>query len=518
MELGQGVLAIQCIERAVEIKPNWPEAHSDLGNAYISQGRRAEAIACYREAVNLDPAFAYGYYNLGNALFEEGRLDEAACHFERAAELKPDLAGAHYNLGMVLMNQGKLDQAGACYQRAIELDPSFFKAHNNLGIVLAEMRQPEEAIVCYRRALKLNPDFQEAHYNLGIVLSEQARFEESLVSYERAIDLDQGHVEAHFNRSQLLLLMGDFERGWPEYEWRWLRKHTDPLPLPQLLWDGSDLNGKTILVHAEQGLGDTFQFIRFLPVLQGMGAKVLFGCQRPMMRMLGSAQGIDVLIADPDQIPPFDVHAPLLSLPRIFRTSLNTIPGQAPYLFAEQSLVERWRERLSGVDRFRIGINWQGRRGRGPHIKRDIPRAMFERLAGVPGVRMVSLQKEGAGQESGVGGRGSAGAEVGTAHPTIIDLGDIDTVNGAFMDTAAIMMNLDLVITSDTSVAHLAGALGVPVWVALPFVPDWRWMLDRSDSPWYPTMRLFRQKRLGDWAGVFEEIEAALRHRVRDER
>jgi hypothetical protein len=269
--------------------------------------------------------------------------------------------------------------------------------------------------------------------------------------------------------------------------------------LSQPQWDGTPPGDKTILLDAEQGFGDTFQFIRYAKLLkkQYPAATVMLECQPVWTKVLAACPGIDQLVRGGDDPPRFDVHCPLLSLPGIFQTTTESVPAEVPYLFADPALVSYRRERLWPIKGFRIGANWRGRAGMRESRRRDIPLVLFDALTQLSHVRLISLQKEDGGQ-------------VGAAHAAIVDLGEIDTEHGPFMDTAAIMMNLDLVITSDTSIVHLAGALGVPVWVALQMVQDWHWLLDRSDSPWYPRMRLFRQKQLGDWAGVFEEIEAAL--------
>jgi hypothetical protein len=297
------------------------------------------------------------------------------------------------------------------------------------------------------------------------------------------------------------LLTGDFERGWAEYQWRWKAEQCQWRDFSQPLWDGRPLEGRTILLHAEQGLGDTIQFVRYAALVKQRGGGVVVECPTPLLSLLASCERIDRLMGRGDELPAFDLQAPLLSLPGIFHTSLDTIPADGPYLFADPGLVGRWRQELGGIAGFKIGIAWQGNPKNPDDRNRSIPLSDFEPLAGCSAVRLLSLQKEaGTEQLQKVAGR----------FP-VIDLGSrLDEAAGAFMDTAAVMMNLDLVVTSDTAIAHLAGALGVPVWVAISFVPDWRWLLDRSDSPWYPTMRLFRQTRLGDWAGVFEEIKAAL--------
>ena len=326
--------------------------------------------------------------------------------------------------------------------------------------------------------------------NLGLALYAQLKVDEAGECFRRALELKPGFAGAHGNLSHVMLLKGDFEQGWMEYEWRWESDQLLKREFREPRWMGEPLAGRTILLHAEQGLGDTFQFIRYAALLKGRGAKVIVECQRAMVKLLARCGAIDQVVATGDELPSFDVHSPLLSVPGIIGTTLENIPADVPYLFADPDLVDDWRERLKGLSGFRVGINWQGREGQGTFRLRDIPIECFAPIAQLPGVRLISLQK------------GEGRKELAGAGFPIFDPGeDVDTAHGGFMDTAAIMKNLDLVITSDTSVPHLAGALGVPVWLALPFVPDWRWLLDRSDSPWYPTMRLFRQRRPGDWAG-----------------
>jgi tetratricopeptide (TPR) repeat protein len=500
---GRGEWAAQCIGRALQLKPQWPEAHSNLGNAFKEQGKLSEAIDCYCEALRLNPDFGDAHFNLANVLFELSNIDAAISHYRRAADLRPEFAKVHYNLGLALASAGNLDAAAASYRRALTLQPTMAEAHNNLGIVLYEQARPDDAAAQYRQAIALKPNYAEPHFNLGIVWSEQGRTDEALKAHSRAIELKPDYADAHWNLSLLLLQLGDFQRGWAEHEWRWRRKEADRRHFQQPMWDGQPVSGKTILLHAEQGLGDTIQFVRFVSQIKDLGATILLEVQKPLIQLFATHPGIERLIARGDALPPFHVHAPLLSLPHILKTSLDTIPRETPYLFANAALVAQWREHLSSVAGFRIGINWRGRGGKGRFRLRDVPLECFAPLARVPGIRLISLQK-GEGRE-----------ELAAFHEpaNIIDLGaDIDETQGAFMDTAAIMMNLDLVITSDTSIPHLAGALGIPVWLVLPNAPDWRWLLDRTDSPWYPTMRLFRQKQPGDWAGVFSDVQIAVQN------
>jgi Flp pilus assembly protein TadD len=473
----------------------------ETGIAHHQAGRLEEAADIYRQVLAVAPDQARAWHLLGLVARQWGELDLAVQYMGRAVELEPGYAEAHSNLGDAWQQWGDFVRAESSFRRALELKPQFVEAHYNLGNVLKQGGRLSEAEESYRRVLALRPEYVNAHNNLGHALYEQGRYDEAGECFRRALNLDPNHAEAHGNLSHMLLLKGDFEAGWHEYEWRWKSRDLRPREFEQPRWEGGPVAGKTILLHAEQGLGDTLQFVRYAAAVKGLGAQVLLACPALLKPLLASCGGIDRLIGFGEELPAFDVHAPLLSLPGIFKTTRETIPAEVPYLQADRGLIESWRARLASVRGFRIGINWRGRAGAGPFLLRDIPLACFAGLAAVPGVRLISLQQgEGRQELTGAGERVS-----------IVDLGEnIDQEHGAFMDTAAIMKNLDLVITSDTSIPHLAGALGVNVWLALPFVPDWRWRLDREDSPWYPTMRLIRQKRPGDWERVFGEMRAAL--------
>ena len=489
--------AVACYRRALELKPDYAEAHNNLGVALSGQGNLDEAVARYRRAVELKADYAEAHNNLGVALSDQGNLDKAVACFRRALELKPDFAGAHNNLGNALKEQRKLDEAAACHRRALELKPDFAEAHNNLGLALKGQGKLDEAVASYRRALQLRPDYAEAHRNLGLALHHQGMLNEAVACYRRALELRPGFADAHWNQSLWSLLTGDFQRGWAEYEWRWKTKQCPRRDFSQALWDGRPLEGRTILLHAEQGLGDTIQFVRYAALVKHRGGAVIVECPKPLLSLLRSCAGIDRLVGRGDDLPPFDVQAPLLSLPGVFRTSLETIPADVPYLFADPVLVEHWRGELGPIAGSKIGIAWRGNPEHRNDRARSLSLSCFESLAGLPGIHLFSLQK-GAGAEE---------LQEVRDHFPVTDLG---SRLGDFMDTAAVLRNLDLVIACDTAVAHLAGALGAGVWVALPFAPDWRWLLDRSDSPWYRTMRLFRQKTPEDWRRVFEEIKAAL--------
>ena len=496
--------AVACCRRALELKPDYAEAHNNLGVAFKDQGKLDEAVACLRRALELKPHFAAAHNNLGLACWDQGKRDEALACWRRALELKPDYAEAHYNLGNAMKDQGKLDEALACYRRALELKPDYAEAHNSLGVAFTEQGKLDEAVACYHRALELKPGYAGAHSNLGLAFQNQGKLDEALACYRRALELEPDLAEAHWNRSYAWLLAGDFQRGWPEHKWGLQQKESSSRRFPQPIWDGARLEGKTLLILADQGLGDTIQFVRYASLVKELAMTVVVECQKPLLPILARCC-VDHLVEQGTALPPFDVYAPLIDLPSIFRTTLDNIPAAIPYLFAAPPLVEQWRRKLSDLAGFKIGIHWQGNPAYRGDCYRSIGLSNFLALAQIPNVCLISLQK-GAGSEQL--------AEVSDLFPIIDLAGELDEASGPLMDTAAIMMNLDLVVTSDTAIAHLAGALGVPVWVALPLAPDWRWLLDRDDSPWYPTMRLFRQRKLGDWAGVFDDIRKALRERL----
>ena len=397
-----------------------------------------------------------------------------------------------------MLPAGARSEAGL--RRALALKPDYAEAHNNLGGALSAQGNLDEAVACYRRALALKPDYAEAHNNLGGALSDLAKFDEALACYRRALRLKPDYAEAHWNQALLTLLTGDFERGWAEYEWRWKTKqlHFERRTFSQPRWDGQPLAGRTILLHAEQGLGDTIQFVRYVSLVKVRGGRVVVECQPPLLPLLADCPGIDQVVARGNPLPAFDVQAPLLSLPGILGTTLDSIPDRVPYLRADPELAQAWRKRLEALDGFKVGIVWQGNPPFKGDRQRSIPLRQYEALARVEGVQLVSLQKGAGADQLG---------KLAASFP-VLDLGEqLET----FSDTAAVLKNLDLLISSCTSVPHLAGALGVPVWLALPFVPDWRWLLEREDSPWYPHHRLFRQSRPGDWSEVFERIAGALR-------
>jgi hypothetical protein len=348
--------------------------------------------------------------------------------------------------------------------------------------------------------LKIAPVLSAAHANLGNALLVLGRLDEASAAYDRALELEPDAPGLRKNRALLWLLQGKYREGWEEYEWRWKCEELPERDFGRPLWDGSPLDGKTIVLHCEQGIGDTLQFIRYARLVEQRVGRVVVSCPKVLTPLLARAAKIERTVDD-GQWPAFDVHAPLMSLPRIFGTTLETIPASTPYLEADWQLVEHWRQKLSSLSGFKVGIAWQGNPAFCFDRSRSVSLSQFAPLADVPGVVLISLQKGfGSEQVASLEGRFQ-----------VAELGPGLDQTGAFIDTAAVMRNLDLVITSDTAVPHLAGALGVKVWLATPFAPDWRWLLERDDSPWYPTMRLFRQHRRGDWHDVFKRIAEALK-------
>lgn len=499
---GKADAAIDCYRRALQLTPDAAEVYLNLGDACRSQGMADEAIACYLRALELQPDYAAAHNNLGNAFQDQGMPAEAVACYRRALELEPDHVAAYNNLGNALQTLNKLDEAVVCFRRVLELEPDYAASHNNLGNAYLRQGKLDDAVTSYRRAVELQPNYAEAHNNLGSVFHELGKLEDAIACFRRAIDLRPDFAEAHHNLSLVLLLAGNFEQGWLEYEWR--RKKKDFLfpAIEQPLWDGGPLQGRTILLHDEQGLGDTLQFLRYAPLVKARGGRVLVACPPALTGILSRSPGIDELVCS-DSLPPFDVYAPLLSLPALFQTTLETIPANVPYLFADPNLVQAWRQKLESRREFKIGIAWQGSPRNPADQRRSFPLDAFSPLARLEGVRLYSLQK----------GPGTGQLRALADQMDVEDLGSrLDESGGAFMETAAVMRNLDLVVTADTSIAHLAGGLGVPVWVALMHVPDWRWLLHGEGSLWYPSMRLFRQVERGNWADVFARIARAVRH------
>ena len=483
------------VQGALKVLPRYAEAHCSLGRVYEAQKKLDEAIASYRQAVALKPDYLEAICHLATAHEARGNLDEVIAAYQRALVIKPDFAGVHGNLGNAHLAQGKPDLAIAAYRRALAIDPNLAEFQNSLGIALKTLGRSTEAVIAYRRALALKPNYVEAHSNLGSVLHGQGMFAEALASYERAEAIDPGYAEAHYNESLVQLLLGKLSIGWKKYEHR--KREARNFARPE--WRGeTSLTGKSILLYAEQGLGDTLQFIRYIPLVAERGATIFLEVQPSLKDLLSPFPRVKATYGKGDALPDFDFCCPLMSLPFAFATRLPSIPVIVPYLDAPVESVKKWRGALAPVKAPRVGVIWAGNPFHKNDRHRSIPLEQFQTIFDEPAVRFVGLQKL---LKPGDG-------ELLARRPEVMNLSS-EIKN--FADTAAIIAQLDLVITVDTSVAHLAGALGKATWVLLPLVPDWRWLLNREDSPWYPSVRLFRQPAMHDWDSVLQRVRAELK-------
>ncbi|MGE3807753.1 MAG: tetratricopeptide repeat protein, partial [Gemmataceae bacterium] len=496
--LGKRQSAVEMLRAALRTQPMRGDVHFNLAKVLQEQGDLAGSEASYRQALICTPTLAEAHYNLARLLHDLGRGDEAVTCYRQAIRIRPDYPKALTNLGNFLLEQKQVPEAVAAFDQVVRLQPESGSAHSNLANALRVQERFEDALHHARRAVALSPSDATAHNNLGAAYHRLGQWQQALDSFDEAIRLQADNASARMNRAQLLLLCGDFARGWPEYEWR-NTPDSSRFTVPR--WDGSPLGGRRILLHAEQGLGDTLQMVRYVPLVEARGGQVILECQPRLRAFLCSSRGIGQVVAKGESVPPFDVHAPLLSLPMIFATEFATVPCKVPYLEAAPDQVKDWHQRLQSIQGFKIGIAWQGNPQYLHDGLRSVPLHHFFPLANIPGVRLVSLHK----------GPGLEQLQM-FGNDLIVDLAErLDESAGPFVDTAAVIKNVDLVIASDSAVAHLAGALAAPVWLLLPFVPDWRWLLEREDSPWYPTLRVFRQARAGDWNEVFRRVVRELR-------
>lgn len=484
--------AIELLQFAVDAAPANAVLHQSLGSAFQRAGRSTEALAAYRRAVFLDPKLAGSHNAIGLECMARGFPADALGAFRAAAGAEPGFVVAHYNAGLALQRLRRLDEALAALDAAIRIDPRSAEAHDARGTVLQQLGRGREARKSLERALEIRPNYAQALNNLGVLHRKEGRTAAALRCYAEAIAIKPDYPDAHWNRAVTSLLVGDFAVGWEESEWRWqvpnfpsARRNFKPL-----LWRGEPLDGKTILLHAEQGLGDAIQFMRYVPMVAARGGRVVFEVQRELARLAGTLAGGAEIVVRGAPLPAFDYHAPLLSLPRAFGTTLDVIPAETPYLRADPADVAVWRGHIPEGDGPRIGIVWGGSPTHVNDHNRSIDPALLAEVLGTPGAAFFSLQL----------GRTPPGAAMTDLAPHLRDFGD----------TAAALACLDLLVTVDTSVAHLAGALGTPVWVLLPKAPDWRWLLGRDDSPWYPAMRLFRQAKETDWPPVLARVAREL--------
>jgi len=496
-ELKRPAEALAAYDKAIALRPEFAEAHLNRGLALQDLQRPTEALAAYDKAITLNSYLPEAHYGRGCVLEQLSRPAEALAAYEKAIALRPVFAEAHTGRGNILQAMRRLEEALASHDQAITLKPDFAEAHNNRSIALTYMMRLTEALASCEKAIALTPNYAEAHNNRGNILQDLKCFEEALAAYEKAIALKHDYAVAYNNRAYLLLLMGRLDEGWREHEWR-KKKRDEPIAsktYDQPLWLGEEnIEGKIIFVWWEQGFGDTIQFCRYAKLLEARGSRVVISVQQPLLALVNSiSPTIKVLEHDATE---FDYHCPLMSLPLAFRTSLNSIPSEPRYLAADAELRLAWENRLLPKTKPRIGAVWSGSASHGIY-NRSMPLETFMALLH-PGADWICLQKE-----------------INDNDVAILRQDDRLTFFGDdlrdFSDTAAVVDLLDLVITIDTSTAHLAGALGKPVWLLLPYNADWRWLLDRNDSPWYPSIRLFRQREIGNWKHVVDDVKTELR-------
>lgn len=504
--------SIEDYKKSLELNPQCQQAFLNLGLAYCQQQKWDDAIPCFESAIRLDQNYLKAYIHLGISYQNKEKIEQAVSCFKKALELNKHSHETMLHLARALCLQNEFDESIAMYRRALAIQPKDQAILLELGNTLNMNNQIEEALSCYKNLLEIIPNNVSVLYNIAYTLKKLGHIDQALPIYQKVLELDPQHSEAHFSLGLAYLSYGDFDRGWPEYEWRWKRGQQSPRNLSKPQWDGSDLHGKTLLLHAEQGLGDTFQFIRYAQIAKEKGARVIAAVQPALIQFLSLCPYIDKVVSLFESLPPFDYQIALLSVPFVLKTNINTVPARIPYLYADEKLIQYWKEKLShnqtDQHTLKIGICWQGNSGYSTHFLRTTVAAKSIKLTKLmplltlENVVVYNLQKT-TGEEQ---------LKNITTQTNLINFdADFDNSHGRFMDTAAVIKNLDLMITVDTSMAHLAAGLGCPVWVMMPEPADWRWMLHRSDTPWYPNMRIFRQQTPGDWDGVIETIALELK-------
>jgi tetratricopeptide (TPR) repeat protein len=494
--------ALRLMAAALKADPGSADIHSNYGLALDANKQRQEALASFDKAIVLKPDHVQALSNRGLTLAALGRTQEALDSWRRALSADPDHAEALHSRGNALFGLKRHGEALADYDRFLAIRPGNPDVFNNRGSALSELGRLEEAIASYDRALALDPKVPEILINKGHVLADLHQFDAALACYGEAAALEGRRAEAEFSRSLVQLRLGQFAAGWRAYEWRWKKAswagRSRDFAAP--LWLGQQsVAGRTILLHSEQGFGDTLQFARYGPLIERLGGTVVLEVQPPLKALVAGLSGASRVLARGESLPHFDLHCPLMSLPLAFGTALDDIPADVPYLDVPADRVAKWRVRLGERRCPRVGIAWAGSAVHENNGTRSLPLTRFAALLSATGVEFVSLQKD-------------LDAADAAALPALSGVRALGEELADFADTAAVISQLDLVVSVDTSVVHLAGALGAPVWVLLPFSPDFRWLLARADSSWYPTARLFRQPRPGDWdsvlARVRDELEA----------
>ncbi|NTW52807.1 MAG: tetratricopeptide repeat protein, partial [Chlorobiaceae bacterium] len=491
--------AVASFDIAITINPDLTQAWANRGNALKKLRKFNEAVASYDKAIAIKPGFAEAHYNRGAALMELQQQGAAIESFDKAISLNPLYHEAYANRGDALKALKRPEAALECFERAIAIKPDFAEAYSNRGLLLQELNHFDAALTSFERAIAIKPDFAEAYSNRGVLLEKLKQLDEALACFDKAIALKPDFAEAYWNKSVVLLLKGELRPGWELYEWRWKRE-TVVVPkrsFTRPLWLGKEsISGKTILLYSEQGFGDTIQFCRYTTLVAGLGAKVILESEMPLAALLKQLDGLSELVVKGSSLPDFDFHCPLLSLPLAFNTDLSSIPYPRRYLKSDPDKLEHWKKRLGDKTTPRVGLVWSGNSAHSNDVNRSIPLSTMRKHL-PEGFTYVSLQKEVRQSDN----------PTLESNPGILHFGD---ELEDFTDAAALCDLMDVVITVDTGIAHLNAALGNPTWVLLPFSPDWRWMLDRVDSPWYSGVRLFRQQEQNDWSGAFGMLNSAM--------
>lgn len=535
---GDQVKAIEALTRAIQLNPDHADALSQLIDIHQKRHEWERAISLLKQLANLRSLDTDSFKRLGEALHQTKNYAEAATYLSKAAGLAPEDAAIHHQLGLSLQAAGDNKGAAVAYKRSLELNPDLAPAHNNLAIVLAEQGHNEEAVKHYEQALEMNSKLFQTKCNLGGLLRKMGRLEESIEwlrsaveqksdcaealcnlgntygdmgesqsameCYRKAILCQADYTQARLNRAIGLLRREEFSEGWMEYEWRWKLKECPRRNFGKPRWDGRELKeNEVLLVHAEQGLGDTLQMVRYIKQLKSRGTRIVLECQKALVPFLTLNEVADTVLPIGDKYPEYDFHIPLMSLPSLLFEKLGFASDNVPYLRASEELSEHWEHRLHDISGRKVGIFWQGN----PEFKQDqfrsIPLETYSALAKIPDVQLISLQK----------GTGIEQVAKFTVPDALHCFDDLDADKGAFMDSAAIIQHLDLIVTSDSAVAHLAGSLGITTYLLLPFASDWRWFVDREDSPWYPSITLVRKRRNETWQEAMSRVIEAIEKR-----
>ena len=536
LQLGRFDECIVLLKQVAEARPDVPDALNNLGVAYKAQGCWKEAAQAFESAINVQSNYDQAYYNLGALMEERGLYADAEKCYRRALDIKPDDVpmrcrlgealkaqnkwaeaeaclrdvldrdpgnlDARVNLGFTLIKQERLAEAERHFVEILDLEPDYHQVHNNLSYIYERRGEFDKATASVQRALELQPKYAEGYNNLGTLLRSQHRFNEACACFQKALDVKPDFALAEFNLGTTQLLKGDFKNGWKGYERRAEILDSPPRQFSQPRWEGQPIEGRRLFVYSDQGFGDAIQFVRFLkPARNRSGATIVFECQPQLKTLFNAHDCVDELIVDGEALPEFDLQIPLSSLARICDVDANSISTEVSYIDAPAMPRPELRELIewSDEDHLNVGFVWQGNPAQARDVHRSCPPEKFLSLTEIPRVSMFSLQVADASPNSSADGDSAT---------SVIDIGSHLT---DFSDTAAVVNRLDLVITVDTAVAHLAGALGRPVWTLLCHTPDWRWLLDRTDSPWYQTMRLFRQPTWGDWDALFDQVKDALK-------